>query len=285
MKNIPEGVNKRLSSTSSNKEIFDKAAPLFQEAITKSGYNYTLKFDPPKEATPSKRKNRSRKRNILWFNPPYNSSVKTNVGQEFLKLVSKCFPKGHPLEKFVNRKTIKVSYSTTNNMQRIIASRNAKILRNQETPKRNCNCRGDTPCPLKGKCLEKNIIYNATVTLQDGTKENYVGLSSSEFKARHAVHKTSFKYSEKCQTSLSKFIHELKSKDIQHNVEWKIIDRGTPFSPVTNMCNLCLKEKFHILFSKDLPLLNSRSEIYSHCRHKQSVLLIPKSRKKKIGPG
>ena len=67
--------------------------------------------------------------------------------------------------------------------------------------------------------------------------------------------------------------------------EWKIIDRGTPFSPVTNMCNLCLKEKFHILFSKDLPLLNSRSEIYSHCRHKQSVLLIPKSRKKKIGPG
>ena len=191
MKNIPEGVNKRLSSTSSSKEIFDKAVPLFQEAINKSGYNYTLKFDPPKEATPPKRKNTCRKRNILWFNPTYNSSVKTNVGHEVLKLVSKCFPKGHPLSKILNKKTIKVSYSTTNNVQEIIASRNAKILRKQETPTRNCNSRGDTPCPLMGKCLEKNIFYN--VTLQDGTQRNYVGLSSSEFKARLAVHETSFK--------------------------------------------------------------------------------------------
>ena len=125
------------------------------------------------------------------------------------------------------------------------------------------------------------------MTLSDGTQKNYVGLSSSEFKARLVVHKTSFKYSEKCQTSLSKYIHELKLQNIEHNVEWKIIDRGTPFSPVTNMCNLCIKEKYHILFGKELPLINSRSEIYSHCRHKPSVsvFLIPKPRKKKMGPG
>ena len=237
LKNIPEGVNRRLSSRSSNKEIFDKAAPIFQEAITKSGYNYKLKYNPPSENTQPKRKKKCRKRNVLWFNPPYNSSVKTNVGQEFLKLVEKCFPQGHPLAKIFNRKTIKVSYSTTNNMQKIIASRNAKILRTQENPTQNCNCREDNPCPIKGKCQEKNVIYNAKVTLQDGTKKNYIGLSSTEFKARHAVHKTSFKYSDKCQTSLSKYIHELKSQDIDYNVEWSIIDRGSPFSPVIIMWN------------------------------------------------
>ena len=121
--------------------------------------------------------------------------------------------------------------------------------------------------------------------LLDGIKKNYVGLSSSEFKARLAVHKTTIKYSEKCKTYLRKYIYELKLQNFEHNVEWKILDWGTPFSPVTNMCNLFIKEKYHILFSKDLPILKSRSEIYSHCRHKQSVLLIPKPREKKIGPG
>ena len=111
-----------------------------------------------------------------------------------------------------------------------------------------------------------------------------MGLASTEFKARLAVHKTSFKDNEKCQTSLSKHIHELKSQNIVHSVTWKTIDRGAPFSPVSNVCNLCTKEKYQILFSK-IPLLNSRNEIYSHCRHKQSVLLIPKPRKKKKSHG
>ena len=284
LKSIPEGVNKRLSSLSSNQEIFEKTAPQFQEALARSGYKHKLKFTPHNEDAPTKRKNRCRKRNVLWFNPPFNSSVKTNVGQEFLKLVDKCFPPSNPLSRIFNRKTVKVSYSTTNNMQGIISSKNAKILNRKERPLKNCNCREDTSCPLEGKCLDKNVVYKATVTQQDGTQNNYVGLASTEFKARFAVHKTSFKDSEKCQTSLSKHIHELKSQNIDHSVTWKTIDRGAPFSPVSNVCNLCTKEKYQILFSKT-PLLNSRNEIYSHCRHKQSVLLIPKVRKKKKSPG
>ena len=169
-------------------------------------------------------------------------------------------------------------------MQKIISSKNAKILNTTENPLKNCNCRKDTLCPLQGRCLDKNVVYNATVTQQDETQNNYVGLASTEFKARLAVHKTSFKDSEKCQTSLSKHIYELKIKNVEHNVTWKVIDQGAPFSPVSNVCNLCTKEKYQILFSK-IPLLNSRNEIYSHCRHKQSVLLVPKPRKMKKGPG
>ena len=85
LKNIPEGVNKRLSTNSSNQEIFEQAAPLFQAALDKSGYSFKLHFNPPKKPKNKRKKNRTR--NILWFNPPFHLAVKTNVGKEFLNLL------------------------------------------------------------------------------------------------------------------------------------------------------------------------------------------------------
>ena len=46
-KNIPAGINKRLSSLSSDKAFFDQAAPPYQKALDESGYHYTLQ---PKQA-------------------------------------------------------------------------------------------------------------------------------------------------------------------------------------------------------------------------------------------
>ena len=43
LKNIPPGVNRRLSKISANKDIFDKASPPYQEALRKSGYKDTPK--------------------------------------------------------------------------------------------------------------------------------------------------------------------------------------------------------------------------------------------------
>ena len=60
LRNLPAGINRRLSNISSDKRSFDSAAPPYQEALRKSGYNYNLNFDP----RPSKDK-RSRQRNIL----------------------------------------------------------------------------------------------------------------------------------------------------------------------------------------------------------------------------
>ena len=83
--------------------MFNQESPLFQEALEKSGYQYKLKFDPQNPKPTSKKQ--KRKRNVTWFNPPYNATVKTNKGKEFLKLVDECFPPHHPLSKIVNRKT------------------------------------------------------------------------------------------------------------------------------------------------------------------------------------
>ena len=40
LKNIPLGINKRLSGISSNEEIFHRAAPVYQKALDNSGYEF-----------------------------------------------------------------------------------------------------------------------------------------------------------------------------------------------------------------------------------------------------
>ena len=46
LENIPHSVNRRLSTISSNSDVFKQAIPPFQEALKRSGHNYTLHFDP-----------------------------------------------------------------------------------------------------------------------------------------------------------------------------------------------------------------------------------------------
>lgn len=55
LRNIPESINRRLSSILSDKKSFDTAAPTYQEALRKSGYDYELNFNPetPKEKCPA----------------------------------------------------------------------------------------------------------------------------------------------------------------------------------------------------------------------------------------
>ena len=55
LKNIPLGVNRRLSKISANKDIFDKASPPYQEALRKSGYEHILQYEPPEVQKPKKR--------------------------------------------------------------------------------------------------------------------------------------------------------------------------------------------------------------------------------------
>ena len=64
---------------------------------------------------------------------------------------------------------MKVSYSTTPNMEQIIAGKNAKLLNDQqnEPPSKSGSCPNGKVCLLKNRCLEKEIIYQATVEQQN----------------------------------------------------------------------------------------------------------------------
>ena len=68
LKNIPQSINKRLSEISSCKEAFNAAVPTYQQALDESGFEFKLHYEDPQPET----EKRSRKRNIIWFNPPYD---------------------------------------------------------------------------------------------------------------------------------------------------------------------------------------------------------------------
>ena len=58
-----------------------------------------------------------------------------------------------------------------------------------------------------------------------------------------------------------------------NSLDWKVIDKGKTFNPITGVCKLCLIEKFHILYNPEASTLNSRDEIFTPCPHKHKFLL------------
>ena len=274
IKNIPLGVNKRLSSISSNQEVFNQAAKPYQDALENSGYDFKLIFEPPANMQKNRR---SRTRKVTWFNPPFSMLVKTKVGQEFLKILDSSFPQRNPLHKLFNRNTVKISFKCMPNMSQSISRHNALLAKDTQEPlqplKRTCNCRRGNPCPVSGQCKRGPSVYRAEVRADNKT-EYYTGLSS-DFNTRFYQHKGSFrKRSREHETTLSTHIWQLKEKNTDYEINWSLVDRATTFNHTKKKCNLCLKEKFHIMFKPENATLNKRSEFYSTCRHRTQNLLL-----------
>ena len=82
--------------------------------------------------------------------------MSTNIGKKFLKLINKRFPTQNKLHKTFNRNSLKLSYSCTKNMGRIIKSHNKKITTTNTSEKIDCNCRQKTTLPTKRKMQRKN---------------------------------------------------------------------------------------------------------------------------------
>ena len=169
VKQIPKMISKRLSDNSSNLHEFEKAKPAYEKALTKSGFTEGLYYQNGEE----KRRKRSRK--VIYFNPPYNASVKTNVGKYFLSLVLKHFPPGHKYHSLFNRNTLKLSYSCMDNIGKIIQGHNAKILSNDKQTQKDCNCRNKKSCPLDRDCQAECIVYKAEVESKKDKKKYIMG--------------------------------------------------------------------------------------------------------------
>ena len=181
LENIPKGINKRLSTISASKDIFDRAAPVYQAALEKSGHKFKLDFEPGQsQSDENKKQARNRKRSIIWFNPPYSRGVKTNVWKQFLQLMDKHFPPGNPLHKIFNRNKVKMSYRCTPNLARKISAHNSKILNknsekeNEMATKIECNCRKKDECPVENKCLQDGVVYQATIKRGDNKVYTYI---------------------------------------------------------------------------------------------------------------
>ena len=125
LKQLPNMIAERISSISCNQDEFDKAKDTYNNSLKMSGFSHDIKYTD--NATPGS-KPHQRERKVIWFNPPYNLQVKTNIGASFLASIAKHFPPSHKYHKIFNKNTIKLSYSCTPSVGAAIAGHNKRIL-------------------------------------------------------------------------------------------------------------------------------------------------------------
>ena len=257
-------------SLSSSKEIFEETVPYYEQYLSNCWYKENLNYRNP--TSPNLITKRKRQRNILRFNTTYSKAVKTRIGKLFLQLIKNHFPKEHKFHKIFNRNTLKLSYSCMPNIKTKIKAHNRVILQN--SPSKNtkrCNCQQKENCPMNGDCLKESLVYYATISCNDKNYKLklYKGSCKTNFKKSYSNHKKSFNVSfYRHDTKLSTEYWNLRMKQLNPQISWKIKGVYKSYNTTSNRCNLCLTEKLEILDDPDKNLLNKRSEIISQCLDK-----------------
>ena len=272
-KSIPKNVNDRLIKRASSKKEFEENKTEYEKALAEAGYKANLSYT---KVNNDKKKNNNRKRKIMWFNPPYCMSVRTNIARKFLDLVKRHFNDENPLKVLFNKNNMRVSYCCMSNLETIIKRHNFKILNEGNgVVDESCNCRNKDQCPLKDEgisCRSTNLVYRADV-ITDKEQKYYIGLCEPEFKTRYRNHTSSFNLNRNVNpTLLSGYVRNLKRNGIDHKIKWTVLSRSRPIKDGGAVCRLCLKEATAIAFS-DKNCLNKRNEVVHTCMHKQKFLL------------
>ena len=113
-KHLPKLIEKRLNGLSTEQRTFNYAKHSYQVALLQ--FNFKQKLENENKTYPVDKKKRKRTRKIMFCNPPYCQSVKTNIGKKFLDLIDKHF-KTESMKKIFNRSNDKVSYCCMENVK------------------------------------------------------------------------------------------------------------------------------------------------------------------------
>ena len=270
-------ISDRISDLSSNEDIFNAVAPLYNSALRNSGFNENIKF------TKDRPRRRNRKRKIMFYNPPFHESISTPIGKSFLELIDKWFPEETEINRIFNKQNLKISYSNMPNVDRILKANNKKLLEPEKKLKlEGCNCHEPQSCPIGNHCQTRSLIYRGDlkyeVTRQGSQIEInkvYFGNSMNTFKERYGVHKSSFTHQRyKESTGLSSFIWKIKGRNLPYRLTFSVVTLAPAYTKESKFCFLCLAEKTSILFSDHFSSLNKRSELIGKCRHRQKQLLL-----------
>ena len=256
----------RIKSRSENKQPPETKMTQTENNETNNKMNNS---DNTNQSQQQKPKKKNRTRNMTFFNPPYHSGLKTNIGKQFLALIDKHFPANNDLSIALNRHTIKLAYATTQNMEQIIAAHNRKILNPQtEDDAPECNCR--LKCPIPGKCRIDTVVYKAEIN-----SAIYVGMTQTEVRSRIRRHRHSFKCEYKQhETALSNFIWNKRlnrnedGEITEPDIKWDILKKCNLYKPGQKSCDLCLSEKMFIILNQKSPkCINKKSDISNKCIH------------------
>ena len=73
------------------------------------------------------------------------------------------------------------------------------------------------------------------------------------------------------RTRLAGYIWKLKDEGVAYTIKWETIASARAFTASSKRCRLCLMEKVKIMHTG--ATLNKRTEFFSSCRHKESLLV------------
>ena len=156
IRKIPLSIESSLSTLSfKTRKYFKKQHPLTKKHYKILAIDTHSPINVLKTITtaPTNKNKGNRKRQIIWFNPPFNLNTKTEIGKLFLNLLDKHFPPHNKVHKIFNGTNVKMNSYTY--------MHNDKVLNDKpnETEINNCNCRNKDTCPLPNRCQTKSIIY------------------------------------------------------------------------------------------------------------------------------
>ena len=233
-------------------------------------------LDQPDQTADKAKQKKKRKRNILYYNPPFSSSLTTKFGKLFLQLLDKHFPITHPLYPVMNRKKCKISFRVCPSMKLTIDSHNKKVLQKQQPtpPTPPCNCVKNCPIP-EGGCRTKAVLYRAEIQ-----NAEYIGLTCREVKTRIQAHMHTFRDETKINsTELSKYIwmNRLNRDDngniVTPKIKWSIAKKCSTYQPGNRSCDLCISEKLMIIKNINKPgNINKRTDCAQTCYHRRFYL-------------
>ena len=135
LQQLPKSVWKRISEISSN-----ESTPCYENALKRADITSPKNICQHKIKNENNQQREQRKQKIIWFNPSYSLSVKTNVGKFLLKLLNCHFPRARKFHKIFSSNTVKVSYCCMKNIGSLRSAQNKQVLqpRNENF---GCNCK------------------------------------------------------------------------------------------------------------------------------------------------
>ena len=98
---MPGGIQTRLSTLSSNNETFENEARPYEHELNQRGYKCKLKYTKTNNNFKNKKK---RKRKIIFYNPPWNDAVSTDVARRTFNIIRNHFREGTLLGRLCNKR-------------------------------------------------------------------------------------------------------------------------------------------------------------------------------------
>ena len=112
-------------------------------------------------------------------------------------------------------------------MKSQVSRHNTKLLNSETVDQVDpCVCT-DFECPLNGLCESKNVVYQATISSDDGRVENYIGCTKY-FKKRYYGHRSDMNNpanKDKNRSTLANYVWKLKDERKNFDFKWKIIGK------------------------------------------------------------